>query len=110
MQTDFGNGFLIGEGVMTCSLTANPTQIDYDKSKMIISITPTKKFPSDTVFTISIPRYWSRSIINGTTYQIINATTQPNCLAISSNLQSNIGCTISGASMITVTVTNLLAT
>jgi hypothetical protein len=58
--SDFGNGITISAGRMTCVLTADPTQVDYDQSKMILSIIPTKKFPSDTVFTITLPFYWPR--------------------------------------------------
>jgi hypothetical protein len=108
MDSDFGSGITIGTGVMTCTLTADPTQVDYDKSKMILTITPTKLFPVDTIFSITIPKNWPRSAVTSAFNQIINVTSQPNCLAISSNVQSSIGCSISSSSVIFVTVTNVL--
>ena len=95
---------------MACTLTSDPSQIDYDKGKLIVSISPTKLFPSDTVFNINVPRNWNRSLINTTRYQIINATSQLSCVSMSSNLQSNINCTISGSTQVSISMTNLFAT
>lgn len=59
MYSDFGSGIDFGIGRLSCTMTSLPTQIDYDSAKMIITLTPTKYFPSDTVFVITIPTYWS---------------------------------------------------
>lgn len=71
---------------------------------MIITLTPTKYFPSDTIFLITIPTYWSRSTLNSSFNQIINSTSQPTCLPVSANVEGNIRCTLSSTSVITVTV------
>lgn len=92
---------------MSCALTSLPTKINYDSAKMIITLTPTKFFPSDTIFLITIPTYWPRSTLNSSFNQIINSTTQPTCLPISTNVQGNIRCTLTSTSIITVTVSNL---
>ncbi len=94
---------------MVCTLTADPTQVDYAQGKMIVTITPSKFFPSDTTFLITVPTYWPRSSLNSSYNQIMNATSQPSCLSVSSNVQSNIACSVTSSSMIFVTVTNVLS-
>lgn len=74
---------------------------------MILTLTPTKYFPSDTVFLITIPTYWPKNALNTSFNQIINSTIQPTCLPISTNVQSSITCTLSSTSVITVSVSNL---
>jgi hypothetical protein len=70
---------------------------------MIFSVTPTKLFPAGTTLSISIPTYWSMSIVNSSFNQIL--TSPINCLAIS-NVDSNIQCSTSSY---TVTVSNILS-
>lgn len=108
VMTDYGDPFDIGVGTMLCSITASPTTVDYDKSKMLITITPTKQFPTDTTFTINLPRAWPRITMNTSYNQVINTTSQPSCLPITPNIQSNIACSISPSTAM-VTASNLFA-
>lgn len=71
---DFNVGIQISEGTMSCDITAEPNYVNNDKSKMILTIKPTKLFPSDTSLIINIPKHWPRILKPTQFNQILPST------------------------------------
>lgn len=87
-QTNFGiSGISITEGLLTCSIIANPTTTT-SSSAMILIIAAPLLIPYNTSLTISLPVYWPTNAVNIST--IISSAS---CQAIE-NVSSSIQCTM----------------
>jgi hypothetical protein len=103
-DTNFGmNGIQITEGILTCSISSNPTTTT-TLSSMIVTITPKIMIPYNTTITIIMQKYWPMNAVNIT--PILSAVSCQSGINTSSTIQCSL---IVTSTNLQISVTNVVS-